>query len=276
MKIRAAVRPEGSGQAENTFIAVDDLENRLGSCRVEPGMCEELMPDRPCQIRISAEGDESAMMALWGSALTRAMVLAKESGENARIYSPCDPKDTEKLELLRTVGLIDDDAVIRMSRRVVAGPNVVRLPEGCAFVTDDLSDPQERTFFLNRQAQLFRREDAADWLDAVQKKPMMKRLLLISREGLVGELVCWAEQGEGVIGVVYTAPAWRRKGVATYLMEAARQYFSQMRVPECHVDVRLQMAQVVRLAATAGYRQSDILLRLPGMNMDGSVRGGRY
>lgn len=276
MRIRTAVGQEISGAAGNTFIAVDDLENRLGASSVEPGLCAELMPDRPCQIRISAEGEDSAMMALLGSALSRAMVLAKESGVSARIYAQCPPLDRERMELLRTVGLIDDDALVRMSRRVVAGPGVVRLPEGCAFIMDDLSDPQERTFFLNRQTQLFRRENAAEWLDSISAKPMMKRLLLTSREGLVGEAVCWAEKGEGVIGVIYTAPAWRRKGIATYLMEAARQYFYQMRISVSHVDVRLQMTPVMNMAATAGYRQSEVLMRLPGMNLDTNNRQGRY
>ena len=85
MKIRAAARPEGSGLAENTFIAVDDLENRLGSCEVSPMVISELMPNRPCEIRIAAEGDLSARHQLLGTALTRAMMLARESGMNARI-----------------------------------------------------------------------------------------------------------------------------------------------------------------------------------------------
>ena len=71
MKIRSAARPGETGAAENQFIAVDELENKLGSCRVEPFDLGELMPDRPCEIRIWAAGEGSAVHQLLGTALTR-------------------------------------------------------------------------------------------------------------------------------------------------------------------------------------------------------------
>lgn len=269
MKIRASAAGTDARAAGNTFIAVDDLENRLGSCEVRQTSAGETMPNRPCEIRIQAEGDLSARHQLLGTALTRAMVLAKESGVNARIYAECAPGDEEEMELYRSIGLIDDDALVRMRRRAVAGPSVVRLPEGCALVHDRLEDAQERAYFIERQKQLFRRGNAGQWLDEITRKPLFQRLLLVSREGLCGEMLCWAEDRDtGVIGMVYTAPAWRRKGVAGYLMEAARQYFYQQRIPEITADVRLRMTPVMRLVSAAGYRQTGVLMRYPGMDMD--------
>ena len=276
MKIRSAARPGETGAAENSFIAVDELENRLGSCRVEPFDRGELMPERPFELRISAAGEGSAVHQLLGTALTRAMLLAKEKSVNARIYAECAPEDREKLELYSAIGLMDDDALVRMSRAVVPGPSVARMPEGCLFIADDLSDPSERRFFLERQEKLFRRENAAQWLQEIEKQPMLKRMLLTTREGLAGELLCWCEQGEGVVGVVYTAPAWRRKGVALCLMESARQYFYQMRLRESHIDLRLMQKPVMQLAASAGYRRSGTLMRLPGMNLDAPKKRRLY
>ena len=276
MKIRSAARPGETGAAENQFIAVDELENKLGSCLVEPFDRGELMPGRPLEIRICAAGEGSAVHQLLGTALTRAMLLAKESGVNTRIYAECAPEDREKLDMYSAIGLMDDDALVRMSRAVVPGPSVARMPEGCLFITDDLSDPRERKFFLERQEKLFRRENAAQWLQEVEKNPMMKRMLLTTREGLAGELLCWCEQGEGVVGMVYTAPAWRRKGVALCLMESARQYFYQMRLRESHIDLRLMQKPVMQLAASAGYRRSDTLMRLPGMNLDAPKKRRLY
>lgn len=274
MKIRSVAGTGAACSAENTFIAVDDLENRLGQCSVERTIQEELAPERPCQVRLSAEGDDGAMMQLLGTALTRGMMLARESGVNARVYAECAPGDEKRMELYRTLGLMDDDALVCMSRKIVSGPKVARLPEGCAFVEDDLRDGQERAFFLDRQAKLFQRENAAHWLEGICKKPMMRRLLLVSREGLAGEAILWAEDGAGRIDAVYTAPAWRRRGVASYLLEAARQTFYQCRLPESRVEVRLSMKPMVALAATAGYRQEKVLCRLPGLNLDAPVRGG--
>lgn len=273
MKIRASAAAGDSRTAGNTFIAVDDLENRLGSCEVQPVYAAETMPNRPCEIRICAEGDLSARHHLLGTALTRAMVLATESGLNARIYAECPPDDDETMELYRSIGLIDDDALVRMRRKAVAGPSVVRLPEGCALVHDRLEDPVERSFFLERQRQLFRRENAEEWLNSLTVRPLFRRLLVVSREGLCGEMLVWADSPQtGVIGMVYTAPAWRRKGVAGYLMEAARQYFYQCRTPEIIADVRLRMTPVMRLVSSAGYRQGEVILRYPGTDLDAPLR----
>ena len=270
MKIRSVARPgDTTGAAKNMFIAVDELENKMGSCRAEPLYLGEMMPERPCEVKISAGGEGGAMMHLLGTALARGIALAKESGVNARVYAECAPDDEIRMSLYKTIGLFDDDALVKMSRCVVGGPNVVRLPEGCVLVADNLTDPQERAYFIERQKQLFGRENAAEWLEEIGRKPLMKRLLVISRKGLVGELVCWAEKGgKGCIGHVYTAPAWRRKGVALYLMGAARRYFYSCRLMESHVDVRIRMKAMMKVAASAGYRQSDVLMRLPGIDLD--------
>ena len=163
MKIRASAAGTDARAAGNTFIAVDDLENRLGSCEVRQTSAGETMPNRPCEIRIQAEGDLSARHQLLGTALTRAMVLAKESGVNARIYAECAPGDEEEMELYRSIGLIDDDALVRMRRRAVAGPSVVRLPEGCALVHDRLEDAQERAYF-EKQGRAKIEEHARDFI----------------------------------------------------------------------------------------------------------------
>lgn len=276
MKIRSVAGSGETGAAENTFIAVDELENRLGQCRIESFRRGEAMPERPYEIRIEVDGEDGAISALLGTALTRAMISAQESGLNTRVYAECEPDNKRMMELYASVGLIDDDALIRMSRHVVEGGSVAPLPEGCVPVSDDLSDPQERAFFLDRQKRLFGRTDAEAWLDGlVRSRSMLKRLLLVTRDGLAGEALCWAEGGEGVVGMLYVAPAWRRKGVGFYLMEAARQYFYRCRLPESHVDVRLKQTAMVRVAATAGYRQSKTLTRLPGMNLDAPKRRGR-
>ena len=58
------------------------------------------------------------------------------------------------------------------------------------------------------------------------------------------------------------------RGVGGYLMEVARDYFYQSRIAEAICDVRWQMSDAVNLAARAGYRRSETLMRLPGINVD--------
>lgn len=281
---------ESGKKLENVFEAVDLLENKCGWCRVDPLMNGDLMPERPLEIKISAGGQDDVQTQLLAAALTRAMVIAREHpGVKARVYAECAPDDAALMKRLAALGFADDDAIVRMRRRVVSGPATARLPEGCVLIADKLDDPAEHRFFLERAAWLFRIENAEAWLNGLAARPGFRRLLLTARSGLAGEMICWAEpeMRTGVIGQVYTAPDWRRKGVASHLMEAARQYFDAYRLPdeylpkvrfakdrplddkllEAVLDVRLRMTTASHLAAAAGYRRDETLLRLPGIDL---------
>ncbi len=288
MNIRNVVK--AGRKQDNVFEAVDLLENTCGWCRVDSLMNGDLMPDRPLEIKISAGGQEDALLPLLAAGMTRALVIARENpGVKARVYAECAPEDDELMARLASLGFIDDDAIVRMRRKVVAGPATSPLPEGCVLIRDRLNDPAERRFFLERAEQLFHVENAEAWLKELETRPGFRRLLLTARSGLAGELICWMEPEEraGVIGQVYTSPEWRRKGVASRLMEAARLYFDACRLPdeylprlrfakdrplddrllESIVDVRLRMVAAYHLAAATGYRHDETLIRLPGIDL---------
>lgn len=260
----------GKTPLENSFVALDRQANSLGRCDVEPLMNEHLMPGRPYELKLSVQGRPEARLQLYAAGIARAMALARaQSGVNARIYTECPVQNDALMEQLRSLGFIDDDARIRMRRRIVPGSSTAPLPAGCTFVNDRLGDPVERAFFLKRAEKLFKLPEPEAWLDAAVQRPCFRRFLLTTRDGLAGELLCWARtQQTGVIGLAYTTPAWRRRGVGGYLMEVARDYFYQSRIAEAICDVRWQMSDAVNLAARAGYRRNETLMRLPGINVD--------
>lgn len=267
----------GKTPLENSFVALDRQANSLGRCDVEPLMNEHLMPGRPYELKLSVQGRPEARLQLYAAGIARAMALARaQSGVNARIYTECPVQNGALMEQLRSLGFIDDDARIRMRRRIVPGSSTAPLPAGCTFVNDRLGDPVERAFFLKRAEKLFKLPEPEAWLDAAVQRPCFRRFLLTTRDGLAGELLCWARtQQTGVIGLAYTTPAWRRRGVGGYLMEVARDYFYQSRIAEAICDVRWQMSDAVNLAARAGYRRSETLMRLPGINVDALGAGKR-
>ena len=275
---------------ENAFVAVNEIDDELGWCRVEPRMNDQLMPQRPLEIRISAGGEETAQRQLWAAATARAMVIAAERGKGrSRIYAEC-PVDDERIPgLLSELGFRDGETVVRMRRKVESGPASVPRPEGCVPIIDELQDPDEKRFFLDREKELFRRDDAEEWLNALREKPLFARMLLTARSGLAGEAIVWADKTSrtGIIGQIYTVPAWRRRGVATYLLEMARRYFDGHTLPdeytvltrfspdrpdggslkEIVADVRTRMTPVINLMTGAGYRRGETILRLPGMDL---------
>ena len=163
MMIRNAM--EAGRRNENAFVAVDSLENVCGWCRVEPHMNGHLMPERSLEIKISAGGQDEAQLQLRAAAMARAMVIAREhQNVKARVFAEVSPDDDALMERLVSLGFIDDDAIVRMRRRVVSGPATARLPEGCVLIADRLDDAAERRFFLERAERLFRVINAEAWL----------------------------------------------------------------------------------------------------------------
>lgn len=268
MKIRTSNRPVDEQALENSFVAVDDLETPMGTLSVAPLRNDELTPERPFEVKLTVHGKAAAADALLGAGLSRGMYLAQQEGVPARIYAQCLPSETQKLELLLSLGFKNDDALVRMRRKVVGGLSIARLGEGMAFVEDRLDDETERAFFLEREEKLFRREKAEEWLEKLEKMNGFRRLLAVGRDGLAGELLLYETGTVGVVAQVYTAPARRRQHVAMFLLERARQYFYQDRMQEAIADVRLRQTGAVALFASAGYRQSEVVCRYPGVDVD--------
>ena len=158
MKIRTSNKPVDEQALENSFVAVDDLETPMGTLSVAPLRNDELMPERPFEVKLTVHGKAAAADALLGAGLSRGMYLAQQEGVPARIYAQCLPSETQKLELLLSLGFENDDALVRMRRKVVGGLSIARLGEGMAFVEDRLDDETERAFFLEREEKLFRKE----------------------------------------------------------------------------------------------------------------------
>ena len=267
MIIRTGEQSVDGQERENSFVAVDPLETQLGTLSVTPRMNEELMPERPCEYLLNVHGMRSAAPALLGAGLSRAMLLAREAGKPARVYAECGPGEGEKLQMLTDLGFRSDDAVVRMRRRVEDGPNIAHIPDNMVLVEDRLEDDAERRFFLEREEKLFLRDKAEDWLMRLERLNGFARLLLAARNGLAGELLLYETGHTGVIVQVYTAPAWRRRGVALHLMESARQRFARDGMQEALVDVRQRMGRAMALCAAAGYRQGELVRRLPGIDL---------
>lgn len=268
MRIRNASGMAGGQPPENVFIALDRMGNQMGTCQVAPCVNEELMPERPFEVKLSIQARGDAVMNLIGAAMSRAMLLAHELPDmKARIYTECAPGNARLLEMLSAAGFRNDDGLIRMRRRVLPGPNVSKLPDGLILLSDALEDEIERCYFVKRLERLYKLDDAESRMESFRSRPCFRRFLAVAREGLASELVCWAEEGQGVVGMIATSPVWRRRGVGLYLMDTARQYFYQCRLPEAYVDVRMRMLGATRLAASGGYRQSEVLMRYPGIDL---------
>ena len=263
MKIRRE-RIDPAIPLENSFIAYDDLKQDVGSCTVEARHMS-MFPECPWQIVISAQDDERALHVLYGAAVARARVLAQEMGVHARVYAEVPVGDEAALSVLEALGFACEDGVSRMYREVTNRPNIKHLPEGCTIVRDFLADAEERKFFLERYNACFGTKYDEEWLDELTGRNDFARILMVSPDDLCGELAVWSEDGAGVIGMIQTAKRWRRRGVATYLLEDARLYFDSLGLDYSRFDVWMQSPGCPELAMHADYSDGDPVILYPFM-----------
>lgn len=273
MTIRHAFDEIAGGEDENRFEALDDYGDTIGTAHVEVQRLFALYPRQPLRVRVRAEGGGEATHALLGAATAKALLIAKADKKiGARVYSECSPDDDETMDMLKTFGYEDDDGVVQMRRRLSPGAIARPLPEGLTVVRDYLLDDLEAKYFLERHNEMYGESRDIAWLSEVRKNSDFSRILLVSPDGLAGEVLIWSDGFSGVIGSIQTTPAWRRQGVATYLLELARIFFLEHGVYRSTFDIWLKLTPAGRLAYSLDYEPGKMIIRYPGIDVNLSTK----
>lgn len=267
MILRHMREPMDGQPVENTFEAVDERSGaQLGACTIYVHKNAELFPSRPIRIYMDISGDP-VPDALLGAAVARAKELGQLSGEPCRIFTQVDPGDHERLATLVLFGFKDSDGLVCMERGLpCTGEDM--LPPGSVVVRDDLDDPLEQQYFLERYNQLYNETFDEEWLAQFRAAEGFQRLLIVSPAGMQSEAVIWQEDGAGVIGWLYTARKWRGKGLARCLTALACDEFESRGLNFARAEVQAKIPNVLHLMEHCGFRQKELLLRYPGIDMN--------
>lgn len=267
MMLRHARAPVDGQPVENTFEAIDEYSGQsLGACTIFLDDNPALYPARPLQVRLQLEGHPIPDQLL-GAAVARAREICTASGKFCRLYTRCDPDDDAFLESLSPMGFKDNDGLVKMQLRLPFASDY-RLPAGCVVVKDDLSDPMEQKFFLERYNALYNTDHDFDWLRSYIDRDGFERILTVSPTGMAGEILIWREGYAGIIGYVQTAKRWRRLGVATCMFALACEEFERAKLFCAEASVRARIPHILKLMEKLGFKQTELLMRYPGVDIN--------
>lgn len=267
MILRHVREPIDGQPTENAFEAIDGPSgNRIGMCTIFVHENEELFPSRPLRIYMEIEGDP-APDALLGASVARAKEIALQYSVPSRIFTQLEPDDAAGLASLNALGFKDNDGLVCMRRRLPVSP-AVPMPIGCVLVKDDLDDPIEQKYFLERYNNLFNEEYDFEWLQDFRSHDGFCRLLVVAPTGMAGEAVIWNEGGIGKIGWLYTSRKWRRLGVAKYLLDKACSLFTEAGKVDAEAEIQARIPNMLHLMERAGFRQAKLVMRYPGIDMN--------
>ena len=267
MMLRHSREPVDGQPVENTFVAIDEVTGgQIGACTI---YCDEnpaLFPARPFQVRLQLEG-EPVPDKLIGAAVARARAICAQSGKFARMYTRCDPDDSDMLEALMPMGFKDNDGLVKMQIHLPCESDY-RLPAGCVVVKDDLSDPMEQKFFLERYNELYNTEHDFEWLHSFIDRKGFQRILTVSPTGMAGEILIWQEDYCGIIGYIQTSKRWRRRGVGSCMLGLACEAFENNGLFLAEANVRARIPHVLKMMEKMGFRQKELLMRYPGVDIN--------
>ena len=267
MILRHSREPIDGQPVENTFVAIDERTgSQLGSCVIFSDENPALFPARPMQVRLQLEGSPIPD-ALLGAAVARGRELCNASGKFCRLYTRCDPDDGDMIESLSQMGFRDNDGLVQLELRLPFEYDY-RLPAGCVVVKDDLSDPVEQKFFLERYNELYNTSHDFSWLRSFIDREGFTRILTVSPTGMAGEILIWRESYAGIIGYIQTSKRWRRMGVGTCMLGLACEEFEKARLFCAEANVRARIPHVLKLMEKCGFRQTELLMRYPGVDIN--------
>ena len=265
MILRHAREQVDAQPIENCFEAVDELTGRtMGSCTIYVSENEQLFPNRPVRIYIDIDGNP-APDALLGAAVARAKEIAAQYACPSRIFTQVEPQDEARLASLTALGFKDSDGLVDMQRKLpyVYGAD---LPAGCVTVIDDLDDPIEQKYFLERYNQLFKEENDFEWLQDLRSHKEFKRILIVSPTGMAGETITWQEGKKGVIHWLHTARKWRRMGVAHALLDLACKEFTRNDMDYVSAEIQVRIPHLLKVMESSDFKQAELIMRYPGID----------
>ena len=251
---------------ENTFEAVDERSGAvIGSCRIYTHQNAELFPGRPLRIYMDIQGDP-VPDALLGAAVARAKGIAQNADMPCRIFTQVDPEDDDRMTALSALGCKDNDGLVCM-RRETGNECEIQLPISCVLVQDDLDDPIEQKFFLERYNQLYNEDNDFEWLQDFRSREGFSRILIVAPTGMAGEAVIWQEDGAGKIGWLYVSRKWRNHGVSRCLLDLACEAFAKEGVAIAEAEIQARIPGMLHVMESASFRQAELILRYPGIDI---------
>ena len=248
---------------EDKYIALDDDGREIGRSTVKLKRLDRIFPECPGQISIHVTADDECRDLLYGAAVTRARLLLSRQQEKTRVYAKISPEDRPAMEILSCMGFVPQDGIARMTRQVTDEKISLQAPPNCTIVRDTLEDDGEKIRCLRRYNECFGANKDIKWLEELTAYDDFRRILMVSPDDLCGELMVWSSGDTGVIGIIQTARRWRRRGVASYLMEDARKYFASLGLSRESMDVWMKAPGSVPLARKAGFEKRETLAVYP-------------
>jgi ribosomal protein S18 acetylase RimI-like enzyme len=253
---------------DNTFIAYDNNDQRVGVGAVVEYINEALLPDRPLNYFLTIDGFARARDILFGAVYARARVMRRLKPELAgRIYASCSPRDPERLMFFADMGFDTQDAEYVMRYTLSRDVRPIRPPVGTTLSVSNVRNIEDTDRMLARVNKYSITAHSRGWLEDMMNSPLFAALAVKDDDKYVGEAIITGYGNEGSIVSIYTVPQVRRHGVALALLSAAHEMFMSQGLAFSTAKVWSRFIPATYLFEKAGYKKAAQSMLYPGVNV---------
>ncbi len=209
----------------NSYIVQDEAGMEIGqgwlilSSAREPVM----------QIRMYMETHPAARDMLFGALSARARYIARSRGPGAtRLIGTCSPSDLEQLAYFKNEGFDDSDGEELMQWDLLKPMHPFYAPVGTRVSQTLLQNYADMQSLLVRINRWGGQHHEIEWLMEASEQPYFVVTGVYSANNeCIGEMMATGADGEAVLEMLYTVPAWRRHHIATALLLYTKEQLSK-------------------------------------------------
>jgi ribosomal protein S18 acetylase RimI-like enzyme len=178
-----------------------------------------------------------------------------------RLAAACPEPRQDEIAYFEAKGLRPFDALLQMGRELSTPFPAVALPVGITARRWLMETPQERAAYVEAEAQVFPHsprtvEELTFYTETWQGGTPVAAF---DAEGkLVGSMMAyWYNRRYGLTEDVFVVPAWRRRGIASYLVTQGMIYLRENGIGRVGLEVRESNTPAVQLYQSLGYQTAN-------------------
>ena len=218
MQITHPQAPYNHIPPEDVFIASDDLGTQVGVGYLIYQYLPHRSPECPVNIYFDINSLPQGWYLLLGAIVARARILRERDGAApARLYTRVDPQNTQMIEQYRNSGLSVDQCESLAQLFLPQGEG--RVPMSCTIEPVPLNTRQEQENFLRRLRDNDITHIDINYLQYLQRLPHFHAMAMVQNGMLVGEVMIAGTGSTCELVAIYTAPLYRRQGMAKVLLQ---------------------------------------------------------
>lgn len=211
-------------ERDNSFIVQDQAGVEIG----QGWLHISANRDQPSKIQMLMDSHPAARDMLFGALFARAKFLGRQQrAGSVRLVGSCNPSDIDMLAYYKAAGFDDTDGEELFQWDLMPQHRPFYAPVGTNIMPTYLETYSDMHALLARANYWSGQHHEIEWLMEAAELPYFIACGVYSGGECIGEAMATGSDGEAVLEMLYTMPAWRRHHVATALMLHIKEQLSK-------------------------------------------------